>query len=122
MISRRNFLNGASTMVVCAPAIVRAECLMAVRGIIMPVQHIYYGYCDRLQINYSYRSAELRGRALIQFIEEGLLRHIPAAHLRYDLARWGTAELSFSSRRERAAFFNFGPEDLRQLTGRNNFR
>lgn len=47
------------------------------------------------------------GEAITRMLKD--TRHIPAAHLRYDLARWGTAELSLSSRRERAAFFNFGP-------------
>jgi hypothetical protein len=43
--------------------------LMAIRGIIMPVQWNYYGLVDRLRIDHRYRSRELRERDLIHLIE-----------------------------------------------------
>ena len=52
MISRRNWLIGASAVLVSAPSlVVRAANLMAIRGIVMPIQRNYYGFCDRLWIN-----------------------------------------------------------------------
>ena len=93
MITRRNCLVGASAALICAPAIAQPENLMALRGVIMPVQRHYYGFVDRLWIDHRYRHGQLRGRALIQTVEEGLLRHIPPEQLAYDIARWGTYEL-----------------------------
>jgi hypothetical protein len=95
MIDRRDFLICASATLICAPAVVRAESLMPVRGVILPVQSIvpvrsnYYGFCDRLWIDSRYRSGELRGRSLINAVEQGLLRHIPQKQLASDIARWG---------------------------------
>lgn len=109
MISRRNWLIGASAVLVSAPAVVSASNLMAIRGIVMPIQRHYWGFCDRLWINQRYRSGELRGQSLLQLIDEGVLNHIPRAQLAYDIARWGTAELSLGSRRERATFFGYRP-------------
>ena len=103
MITRRECLIGISAALVSAPAIVRAESLMKVRGIVMPLQNNYYGFCDRLAIDWRYRQGVLRGRALTQMIEEGLLRHIPPDKLAYDLARWGSAELSLAARQQRIA-------------------
>ena len=40
-----------------------------------------------------------------------MLRHIPSVYLAYDLARWGTAELSSSTRQERREFFSYVPID-----------
>ena len=57
--------------------------------------------CDRLAIDLRYKEELLRGRALTRMIEEGLLRHIPPYELAYDLARWGTTELSLAAREER---------------------
>ena len=48
-------------------------------------------------------NGELRGSALIRMIDEGLLLHVPPAILAYDLAKWGTAELSSAAREERRA-------------------
>jgi hypothetical protein len=101
MITRRDYLIGISAVLVSTPAIVRPQSLMKIRGIIMPLQDNYYGFCDRLWIDSRYRSGELRGPGLIRIIDQGLLRHIPPATLAYDLARWGTAELSLSAREER---------------------
>ena len=101
MTTRRQFLIGISAALVSSPAIVRAESLMQVRGIVMPLHQNYYGWCDRLAINLHYHSGELRGSALIRLIDEGLLKHVPPAILAYDLARWGTAQLSSTAREER---------------------
>ena len=101
MTTRRQFLIGISAALVSSPAIVRAESLMQVRGIVVPLPQNYYGWCDRLAINLHYHSGELRGPALIRLIDEGLLKHIPPAILAYDLTRWGTAQLSATAREER---------------------
>jgi hypothetical protein len=102
MITRRDYLIGISAVLVSTPAIVRPQSLMKIRGIIMPLHQNYYGFCDRLGIDFRYRSGELRGPGLITMIDQGLLRHIPPTTIAYDLARWGTAELSQASRRERS--------------------
>ena len=57
------------------------------------------------------RSGELRGPSLLRLIDEGVLRHISPEQLTYDLARWGTAELSLSARQERREFFGYVPID-----------
>jgi hypothetical protein len=104
MITRRDYLIGISATLVSAPAIVRAQSLMRICGIVLPIQpKNYYGFCDRLWINYRYQNGELRGSALITMIAEGLLQHIPPAIVAYDLATWGTAELSLAAREERRA-------------------
>ena len=101
MTTRRQFLIGISAALVSAPAIVRAGSLMKVRGIVMPLPKNYFGFCDRLAIDLRYKEGLLRGRTLTRMIEEGLLRHIPPHELAYDLARWGTTELSLAAREER---------------------
>ena len=101
MTTRRQFLIGISAALASAPAIVPAQSLMSVRGIVIPLHQNYYGWCDRLAINLRYHSGELRGSALIRLIDEGLLKHISPAILAYDLARWGTAQLSATAREER---------------------
>ncbi len=73
---------------------------MPIRGIVMPLQKNYYGFCDRLWINSRYQSGELRGLALMRMIEERVLQVAPAT-LAYDLARWGTGELSLAAREQR---------------------
>ena len=117
MITRRNYLTGAAALWaskaaapwITAPHVVRAANLMAIRGTVMTSERNYYGFCDRLWINQRYRSGELRGPSLLRLIEEGVLRHIPPKQLTYDLARWGTAELSLSARQERREFFGYVP-------------
>jgi hypothetical protein len=103
VIKRRKFLIGISAAVVSAPAIVRVGSLMTVRGIVMPVHKNYYqhyGFCDRLWVKWRYESGELRGPALMRMIEEQILQ-VPPAILAYDLARWGTGELSLAARERR---------------------
>jgi len=119
MIMRRNYLTGAAALWagkvaapwVSAPNVVCAANLMAIRGAAMTLERNYYGFCDRLWINQRYRSGELRGPSLLRLIDQGVLRHIPSVYLAYDLARWGTAELSLSARQERREFFGYVPID-----------
>lgn len=54
MISRRTFAL-ATAGLVCAPAIVRAETLMRLRGItVPPIEPVYYGFTDRLRLYHEY--------------------------------------------------------------------
>jgi len=59
-MTRRKLLIGASASLLCAPAIVRASSLMAVRGVIVPVQTNYYGFVDRLRFDWLWRSGQMR--------------------------------------------------------------
>lgn len=102
MITRRHFVIGASAALITAPAIVRAGSLMPVRSLIINKERIY-GFCDRLNIDWRYRSGALRGPALLRIINDGVLRHIPPDKLAYDLATWGTAPLSLAAREQRSA-------------------
>jgi hypothetical protein len=79
MIHSSQLFIGASAALICAPAVVQVGNLMAIRGVIMPVQRNYHGFVDRLWIDHRYRSGELQGRDLIHVIEQGVLRHIPPA-------------------------------------------
>jgi hypothetical protein len=58
-MTRRKLLIGASASLLCAPAIVRAGSLMAVRGVILPVQTNYYGFVDRLRFDLLWRSGQM---------------------------------------------------------------
>lgn len=46
--SRRELLTGISVTLLCAPAVVRAESLMPLRGIVVPSGELQFGFCDRL--------------------------------------------------------------------------
>jgi hypothetical protein len=125
MITRRNCLIAASAALISAPTVVRAINLMPIRGIVMLIDHDpiksiqsnhgpqiqqnYYGFCDRLAIDLRYKSGALRGRSLLQLIDQGVLNHIPRTQLAFDLAQWGTDELSLNARHERAAFLGYEP-------------
>jgi len=98
--TRRKFLIGVSAAMVNAPAIVRVGSLMSIRGVVTPLCENHYGFCDRLWIKSRYQNGELRGRALMRMIEERILQ-VPPAILAYDLARWGTGDLSLVAREER---------------------
>jgi hypothetical protein len=87
---------------------------MPVRGIVIPIQENYYGFCDRLWINSRYQSGELRGLALMRMIEERILQ-VPPAVLAYDLARWGTGELSPAAREQRKEALWPGVKDRHHL-------
>jgi hypothetical protein len=82
---------------------------MTVRGVVMPVEHVQYGYAHRLLIDSRYRSGELRGPGLLRVIDDGVLRHIAPEKLADDIARWGLDPLPPAARRERAAYFNWRP-------------
>jgi hypothetical protein len=119
MTPRRNFLIGISAAAVSAPPIVRVGSLMTLRGIVMPVHKSYpshYGFCDRLWINWRYKDGELRGPALLRMIEEGILQ-VPPAILAYDLARWGTGELSLAAREQRRQALWPRVRDIHHLIG-----
>ena len=51
MTTRRNLLIGVSTGLICAPAIVRTESLMRLRGIVLPAERHYFGFLDRLYVS-----------------------------------------------------------------------
>ena len=86
MTTRRKVLAGIFAVAASAPAIVGIGSLMSIRGMVMPVRKNYYGFCDRLWIKCRYENGELRGRALMQMIEQRILQ-VPPALLAYDLAR-----------------------------------
>jgi hypothetical protein len=48
MLNRRKFLISASCAILCAPAVVRAEILMPIRGIILCEDIPHYGFVERL--------------------------------------------------------------------------
>jgi len=100
MTTRRKFLFDISVVAASAPAIVEVGSIMSIRVVVIPLRKNYYGFCDRLWIKYRYENGELRGRALRQMIEERILQ-VPPAILAYDLARWGTGDLSLVAREER---------------------
>jgi hypothetical protein len=100
MTTRRELLIGISAALVHAPAIVRAERLMTIRGSIMPLQKHYYGFVDCLYNPHRYQTGELRGLSLIRLINDGVLR-VPPATLADDIARWGIGELSLVARKNR---------------------
>jgi hypothetical protein len=47
MLTRRRIFGVAS--VICAPAIVRAESLMPIRALIVPMQSVHAGFVERLR-------------------------------------------------------------------------
>jgi hypothetical protein len=47
---QRNFVGGVAS-VICAPAIVRAESLMPIRALIVPMQPIHAGFVERLRFH-----------------------------------------------------------------------
>jgi hypothetical protein len=91
---------------------VRAQNLMRVCPIVVPIHRKnYYGFCDRLWIKSRYQNGELRDSALLQMIEEGVLS-VPPVTLAYDLATWGTGELSLAAREERKRILCARPKML----------
>jgi hypothetical protein len=61
VITRRAALMQGAAALLCAPAIVRAESLMQLRGIVLPTlpaapllgpEHLIFGFCDRLMWHY----------------------------------------------------------------------
>jgi hypothetical protein len=47
-ITRGSIFIGATTSLLCAPAVVRAASLMPVRGLILPIERPHAGFCQRL--------------------------------------------------------------------------
>ena len=51
MLTRRRIFVGGVASLICAPAIVRAESLMPIRALIVPIQPVYWGFIDRLRFH-----------------------------------------------------------------------
>jgi hypothetical protein len=47
-MTRRSIFLGAAASLLCVPAIVRATSLMPVRGLILPIERPWAGFCQRL--------------------------------------------------------------------------
>jgi hypothetical protein len=50
-ITRRGIFVGAVGSILCAPAIVRATSLMPVRSLILPIEHPWAGFVERLRFD-----------------------------------------------------------------------
>jgi hypothetical protein len=51
LITRRNVLTSASAALIHSPLVVRAINLMPLRGIILPPEKLYFGFCERLSVH-----------------------------------------------------------------------
>src|SRR6266516_5529685 len=52
MLTRRRIFIGGVASVICAPAIVRAESLMPIRALIVPMQPVHAGFIERLRFHW----------------------------------------------------------------------
>jgi hypothetical protein len=52
MFTRRRIFVGGVASVICAPAIVRAESLMPIRALIVPMQPVHAGFIERLRFHW----------------------------------------------------------------------
>ena len=52
MLTRRRMLIGSLASLICAPAIVRAESLMQIRALIVPMQPLHAGFVERLRFHW----------------------------------------------------------------------
>ena len=52
MFTRRHIFVGGVASVICAPAIVRAESLMPIRALIVPMQPVHAGFIERLRFHW----------------------------------------------------------------------
>jgi|SRR5437588_2547308 hypothetical protein len=52
MLTRRRIFVGGVATVICAPAIVRAESLMPIRGLILPMERVHAGFVERLRFHW----------------------------------------------------------------------
>jgi len=52
---RRSFVAGVASLI-CAPAIVRAESLMPIRALIVPMEPIHAGFVERLRFHWMERA------------------------------------------------------------------
>jgi hypothetical protein len=51
MLTRRRIFIGGVATVICAPAIVRADSLMPIRALIVPMQPVHAGFVERLRFH-----------------------------------------------------------------------
>jgi hypothetical protein len=51
MLTRRRIFVGGVASVICAPPIVRAESLMPIRALIVPMQPVHAGFIERLRFH-----------------------------------------------------------------------
>jgi hypothetical protein len=51
MLTRRRVFVGGVASIMCAPAIVRAESLMPIRTLIVPMQPVHAGFAERLRFH-----------------------------------------------------------------------
>ena len=56
MFTRRRIFVGGVATVMCAPAIVRAESLMPIRALIVPMQPVHAGFVERLRFHWMERA------------------------------------------------------------------
>jgi hypothetical protein len=52
MLTRRRFFVAGIASLICAPAIVRAESLMQIRALIVPMQPLHAGFVERLRFHW----------------------------------------------------------------------
>jgi hypothetical protein len=52
MLTRRRFFVAGVASLICAPAIVRAESLMQIRALIVPMQPLHAGFVERLRFHW----------------------------------------------------------------------
>jgi hypothetical protein len=52
MLTRRRIFVGGVATVICAPATVRAESLMPIRGLILPMERVHAGFVERLRFHW----------------------------------------------------------------------
>ena len=52
MLTRRRIFVGGVATVICAPAIVRAESLISIRALIVPMQPVHAGFIERLRFHW----------------------------------------------------------------------
>jgi hypothetical protein len=52
MFTRRRLFVGGVTSLICAPAIVRAESLMPIRALTVPMQPVHAGFIERLRFHW----------------------------------------------------------------------
>jgi len=56
MLTRRRVFVGGVASMICAPAIVRAESLMPIRALIVPMQRVHAGFVERLRFHWMERA------------------------------------------------------------------
>ena len=56
MLTRRRIFIGGLASVICALAIVRAESLMPIRGLIVPMHPVHAGFVERLGFHWMERA------------------------------------------------------------------